>query len=423
MVKHLLLTGCTGLLGQYLLRDLLLEDVPLAVVIRARKDETAHARLDQLLGYWENELGRSLPRPVCLEGDLTAPGLGLSDSERTWVARHCGSVLHNAASLTFVGKDRTQEPWLSNLTGTANVLGLCRDAGLGEMHYISTAYVCGQRPGLIFENDFDRGQEFRNDYEHCKFEAEKLVRTADFLDRVTVYRPAIIVGDSRTGYTTTYHGLYAYIYFVWLYTQLKARDADGRLNAEMRLNLTGDEQRNLVPVDWVSAVTTHLFHHPEYHGQTYHLTPVQPVTARELGDALCRQFNMYGPRYAGPDALQIGELNDLEKMFYEFVAQYQPYWNEEPRFDSRNTQAAAAHLPCPPIDAACLARLMDFGVRDQWGKRRKKRIARRPQASRLTWRAVQRGSLRSKKQFSVFSENDSGRREENALLSGRYRFH
>jgi nucleoside-diphosphate-sugar epimerase len=376
MAKHLLLTGCTGLLGQYLLRDLLLEGVAVAALIRSRKDEPAAERLEQVVGHWEGELARPLPRPVCLEGDITRPGLGLSDPARAWVARHCGSVLHNAASLTFVGKDRAKDPWLSNMTGTAHVLDLCKRAGLGELHYVSTAYVCGLRTGVNHEDEFDHAQQFRNDYENSKFGAEKLARSADHLDRLTVYRPAIIVGDSRTGYTTTYHGLYAYLYFGYLYTQLRPREPDGRLRADLRLNLTGDECRNLVPVDWVSAVTTHVVQRPGLHGRTYHLTPLRPVTARELEAAVTRRFDIYGPVFGGPDALREGDLNDLEKMFYEYVAQYQPYWREEPRFDCRNTRAAAGHLPCPPIDAACLERLIDFAVADQWGKGRKKKPRR-----------------------------------------------
>jgi hypothetical protein len=46
---------------------------------------------------------------------------------------------------------------------------------------------------------------------------------------------------------------------------------------------------------------------------------------------------------------------------------YEPYWAEEPLFDCRNTLAAVPHLPCPPIDADCLRRLIDFAVRDRWG--------------------------------------------------------
>ncbi len=368
MPKHLLLTGATGQVGQYLIRDLLLEGQPVAALVRSQGNRSARDRLESILTRWESELGRPLARPVCLEGDVTAPGLGLSAGDRDWAARHCGGVLHNAASLTFVGTDRDKDPWLSNLTGTGHVLDFCRRAGIRELHYVSTAYVCGKRSGVVREADLDCGQEFRTDYEHCKCEAEKLVRAADFLDAPTVYRPAMIVGDSRTGYTATYHGLYPYLQFAYLVSQYAPRGADGRWHAPLRLNLTGDEGRNLVPIDWVSAVMTHVLLHPDLHGRTYHLTPPEPVTARTIEKAMSTRLSYYGPSFDGPDALAQGPLNELEKQFYEYVSIYQPYWNQEPVFDSANTLAAAPHLPCPAVDVPYLHRLMDYAIEDRWGK-------------------------------------------------------
>ena len=370
MLKNLLLTGATGLVGQYLLRDLLLSGMPVTVLIRSQGDQSAQERLDQVLAYWEKELYRKLPRPVCLEGDITLPGLGLSKEARRWAAKHCTAVLHNAASLTFSGKDKSADPWLSNLTGTANILAFCRETGVRQLHYMSTAYVCGKRPGTIFESDLEHEHGFRNDYEECKFEAEKLVRSAPFLDSLTVYRPATIVGDSRTGYTATYHGLYSYFQFAWMLRQYANLQEDGRWCVPMRINVTGDEGRNLIPVDWVSAVTTHLLLDSQYHGQTYHLTPLEPVTAREIEEAMCGYFGYYGPVFVGPDGLADAPLNEVEQRFYEYVDRYAPYWSKEPVFDCSNTRAAASSLPCPRIDAACLRRLIDFAVQDRWGKRR-----------------------------------------------------
>ncbi len=377
MAGHLLLTGGTGLVGRYLVRDLLLEGQPLALLVRGREGESAGQRVDALLAHWEAELGRPLPRPVCLEGDVSLPDLGLSASARRWVAGHCRAVLHNAASLKFVNPDRRHDPWLSNLTGTEHVLEMCRQLGPRELHYVSTAYVCGRREEPVLESELDCGQSFRNDYECSKFEAEQRVREADHLERLTVYRPAIIVGDYRTGFTTTYHALYAYFHFAWLYDRSHEREPDGRLHAPLRLNLTGAERRNLVPVDWVSEVIAHLVLHPEHHGHTYHLTPPKPVTAGEIQKAMADYFNLYGPTFSGPAVLEKNDLNDLERAFYDAVTTYQPYWQTEPRFDCANTRRAAPHLGCPPIDQACLRRLIDFAVRDEWGKRRRKRGARK----------------------------------------------
>jgi nucleoside-diphosphate-sugar epimerase len=369
MLNHLLLTGATGLVGQYLLRDLLQEGTPLAVLIRSQGKDSAQERLEQVIAHWEKELYRKLPRPVCLEGDITLPDLGLSRDARRWAAKHCTAVLHNAASLTFFGKDRSSDPWLSNLTGTSNMLSFCRETGVRELHYMSTAYVCGKRPGTIFESELEHDHGFRNDYEHCKFEAEKLVRSAPFLDSLTVYRPATIVGDSQTGYTATYHGLYSYFQFAWMLRQYANLQPDGRWHVSLRINLTGDECRNLIPVDWVSAVTTHLLLNPEHHKQTYHLTPLEPVTARQIEEAMSEHFGYYGPAFVGPDGLA-GPLNEVEQKFYDYVERYAPYWSKEPVFDCTNTRTAAPHLPCPQIDSACLHRLMEFAIQDRWGKRR-----------------------------------------------------
>ena len=150
-----------------------------------------------------------LPRPVVIEGDLLSKGLGLEGADVRWLSRHCTSVIHNAASLSFHSRERDDEPWLSNVTGTRQVLDLCRRTGIRQFHHVSTAYVCGLRNGRILESELDAAQEFGNDYERSKIEAERMVRDADFLSPVTVYRPSIIVGDSRTGRTTTYHGFYA----------------------------------------------------------------------------------------------------------------------------------------------------------------------------------------------------------------------
>jgi thioester reductase-like protein len=370
---HVLLSGASGLVGQYLLRDLLLEGQPVAVVIRSQGKKSAEQRLEQILDYWERDTNKSLPRPKCLEGDIGQEDLGLSKEDRAWVADHCRSIIHNAASLTFFGKDRDQEPWLSNYTGTAHVLDFCRRARVREMHYMSTAYVCGRRTGVIRENEFECGQEFRNDYEECKFEAEKLVRAANFFDQLTVYRPAVIVGDSHTGYTATYHGLYSYLQFVWLMVRMLPHDDDDRIYYPCRLTLTGEERRNLIPVDWVSAVTSHIFLNPSLHGQTYHLTPLEQVTARESHDAMMRYFNFYGPTFVGPGELDPASMNDYEKMFYEYVSRYMEYWSVEPVFDCSHTLAAAPDLPCPTIDAACWQRLIDYAVQDRFGKRRDKR--------------------------------------------------
>src|SRR5205085_10688824 len=96
-----------------------------------------------------------------------------------------------------------------NVDGTGNVLGLCAGCEkLGLFNYVSTAYVAGDRSGVVYEHELALGQGFKNHYESTKFQAELWVRQE--LDRVptTIYRPAIVVGDSRTGETSKFDGPY-----------------------------------------------------------------------------------------------------------------------------------------------------------------------------------------------------------------------
>jgi thioester reductase-like protein len=368
MRRFLLLTGATGLVGRYLLRDLLARGIPVAALVRPRGPARGPDRLARIMAAWADVAGPHPARPICLEGDVNAPGLGLSAIQYAWVARHCGRALHAAASLTFRGPDPAGEPWRTNREGTRNVLDFCRRTGIGEFHYVSTAYVCGLRDGVVREDEPTGGSGFRNDYEQSKADAEAEVRAAGFLDRLTVYRPAVVVGDSRTGFTSSYHGLYRYLQFIAVLRRHAAPGSDGRWSLPIRLNLTGDEGRNLVPVDWVSGAVAELVSDTRSHGQTYHLTPSRSVTVRELEAAAAEFYGYHGPTFVGPHGLADGGLNETERRFYEAVSLYEPYWVGEPEFDRTNTLAALPHLPCPEIDRPMLHRLLEFAVRDRWGK-------------------------------------------------------
>ena len=202
-MAYSLLTGPTGLLGSYLLRDALDAGRHIAVLIRPTRSESVRGRVESMLARLEKVGGRVLPRPVVIEGDLTQPGLGIDTASVRWIARHCDAVIHSAANLAWEG-DPPGEPWLSNVQGMHEMLELCRTTGIRQFHHISTAYVCGQREGCVLETELDEGQQFNNDYERSKTAAEKILRSAKHLDSLTVYRPSIIVGDSRTGFTTAF---------------------------------------------------------------------------------------------------------------------------------------------------------------------------------------------------------------------------
>src|SRR3972149_164750 len=132
MTYHLL-TGATGLLGSYLLRDSLRQRHRLAVLVRPTKRESARQRIESILSRCEADLRTPLPRPVMIEGELTEANLGLDGADLRWISRHCRSVIHNAANLTFHSNGREGEPWRSNFDGTRRILELCRTTGIAKL--------------------------------------------------------------------------------------------------------------------------------------------------------------------------------------------------------------------------------------------------------------------------------------------------
>ncbi|MFQ5731099.1 MAG: SDR family oxidoreductase [Planctomycetaceae bacterium] len=375
---YLLLTGATGLLGSYLIRDLLGRGTRLAVLVRATKIASARQRVENLIARWETEAGRALPRPIVLEGDLSQPDLGLGPRGVQWAARNCRAFMHNAASLTFHAEQgRDGEPYRSNLNGTRNVLEFCEQADLREFHHVSTAYVCGKRLDRVLESELDVGQELGNDYEISKFESERLVRSADFLKSVTVYRPGIIVGDSFTGFTTTFHGFYVPLKLVS--TLMKRTAAVGLTSEQIAtpiriggnrlrqvLKLTGKEHKNLVPVDWVSAVMSHVYCNRDHHGKTYHLTPRQRVPVKLMQQTIEDAFIKYTVLTSKATETAVNWA-DFEQHYTEQMRVYQSYWGDDPEFDCTNTLDAAPHLPCPDMDRDLLMRQCRFAIESNFG--------------------------------------------------------
>ncbi|MEZ6130875.1 MAG: SDR family oxidoreductase [Planctomycetaceae bacterium] len=380
---YTLITGATGLVGRYLLRDLLLNGHDLAVVVRASKREDPQDRIEQILQHWEAELGRALPRPVVLSGDIAEAGFGLSEEDRQWVKDNVNCIMHSAAILEFYGEDRSGEPWRTNLGGTRNMIALCRELDIRDIHYVSTAYVAGMTTDRVMEDSLDNGQTFRNDYEHSKFLAEKEVRAIDFADHVTIYRPAVISGDSVTGYTNTYHGIYLYLRLMALMIPSVPIGENGKRHTPVRLRFTGDERRNVIPVDWISAVMVRLFETPEARGGTYHMAPDKPLKARDMIEWCGEFFNSTGVEFMGPDyvyeELKREDNEDqwlFERMVIDNMGTYEPYESTDNVFDMTNMKRFAADIVCPEIDRTVIYRYIEFGEADRWGKSRPPKLDR-----------------------------------------------
>ncbi len=354
-----LLTGSTGLLGQFLLADLLRSRCPVTVLVRDSRVGTAQERVELLLRRFEDSSGRRLPRPIVLTGDLTLPGLGLDSRDHMWLKRHCHAVIHSAASLSFkpAAEHPDNEPFRTNVEGTRQLVEFCQAAGINEFHDISSSYVCGLRSGRILETDGDFGQSFSNDYEQSKLIAEQLVHDAGF-QRTTVYRPSIVVdptpGSIQLGDRTIY---YAFNVLRLIWQRFGEVDIDQLLRT---IGLTGNERKNVVDASWVARTIVEIYRRPKLHGMTYHLTNPCGTSLRDLIVAFQKVLR---PRRLGttislersPDSPNgWGELTGI---IDQFVETFTPYFRDDPVFDQTHLKGALAECQtpnCPEIDHVTL---------------------------------------------------------------------
>lgn len=224
-------------------------------------------------------------RAEILVGDVCDMDLGLSSLEYRALSREV-TWIHHLAGIYFMGVDRETARRV-NVVGTRSILDLARDAGrLERVVHWSTAMVSGDRRGTFYEEDLDAGQKFHNDYERTKFDAEKLVQGALRHLPITVVRPGIIVGDSRTGEIDKLDGPYYLMVLI-------ATNASG-----LRLPLLGrgDAPLHLVPIDYVIDAAWHCARSEGAAGKTFHIVDPHPLSARAVFEGVAEHAQTEKPR-------------------------------------------------------------------------------------------------------------------------------
>jgi thioester reductase-like protein len=362
-----LLTGATGFVGMELLvRYLERTDRTIYALVRARDARHADERMRETL---ESALGTAEPfagRVRALAGDITEPGMGLHPGIAYEMAQAVTEVVHGAASVSFDMDLETSRK--VNVEGTREMLEFAvfcqRHGGLRRFTYISTAYVAGEHHGDFGEDDLDVGQRFRNPYEQSKFEAEQLIARYRGQLPITVARPSIIVGDSASGWTSSFNVLY------WP-TRALARGSYPVLPARRRSPV------DVVSVDYVADAVYALTQAPDAAGGTYHLTSSQDATSiGELLAIACAKLGCKAPPLISPllyrrvIAPLMGRLQPRRREFLRATATYVPYFAVRAHYDSARAREAlepAGISPAPLGDY--YSRLIDYALLTRWGGR------------------------------------------------------
>jgi thioester reductase-like protein len=287
-------------------------------------------------------------------GDITAPGLGLGGAAAKALAKKVTGCFHLAAVYDLaVAKDVGMR---INVEGTKNVLEFLAGAkGLSRLDYVSTAYVSGTAVGTFRETDLDVGQSFKNHYEETKFLAEAAVKESGL--PAAIYRPGIVVGDSRTGETAKFDGPYF---------ALNAMSLLPSPGAFLRIG-DGAAEVNLVPIDYVLEAIAQLGSWDGAIGRTYHLTDPAPETALGVAELLAKSI---GKSFVFvPVPLPLAKLAFVAPQVSRWLGmpgQTLDYFDHPVHYDSARATRDLARfgLECPPF-RAYVQRLVAF-----WKKKR-----------------------------------------------------
>jgi thioester reductase-like protein len=340
------LTGCTGYIGAHVAANLLADSsAELNLLVRARSAQEANERLWRALQLHMEfalfeELLQSRIHVFC--GDITEPRFGLDEAAYRELVRSTDSVIHCAASLNR----KSEKSCLNvNLRGTLEVIQLAMrardDHGLRRFSHVSTVAVAGQRSNEVVEEDsaIDWSRSDYDPYARTKKFCEHMVRQLLPDVQRTIFRPSIVLGDSRQAETNQFEMVRAFVFLAGL----------------PALPFQPGARLDIVPVDYVAGAISmlHMKENPAH--EIYHLSSgTDSETFVQLTDALAKAQGKRGPVFApglegtsekviralAGRAGKIGGLATLLKVFLPYLV-----WNTV--FDNRRVVAEMGRKPAP----------------------------------------------------------------------------
>lgn len=345
--RKVLFTGFPGFIGARLLPRLLElnRDIELACLVQERFLDLAQSAIKELADAHPH----TAERITTVVGDITQPDLGMAKSEAQALKKEIREAHHLAAVYDLAVK--REVAFRINVEGTRNVLAFLQDCPhLDRLHYVSTAYVSGDAEGVYRETDLDLGQGFKNFYEETKYLAEVEVAKSE-LPR-TVYRPGIVVGDSRTGETGKFDGPY----FV-----LAAMERMPSPGFFPRLG-SGDNTVNLVPVDFIVESYARLSSVEASLGKTYNLTDPAPLSTYEMAKVMAKELGKTFVYLPVPVFLaKFAFSPSFVQGFFGMPVQTLDYFDHPCQYDCSQATAdlKALGIACPPF-SSYVGKLVDF---------------------------------------------------------------
>lgn len=269
--ETIFLTGFPGFIAERLVGRLAKPETQFFLLVQPQFVKKALADLEKIASQTQTPLENF----ALIEGDITRENLGIIAEDLETVRAETTDVFHLAAVYDLaVPRDLA---FRVNVEGTKNVNAFVKMLpNLRRYNYVSTCYVAGRRTGAILETELAHDAGFRNFYEETKYLAELEVENLKEEVPVTIFRPSVVVGDSQTGETAKYDGIYYLIQYLRKAPNLLRFINVGNKNVRL----------NLVPVDFVVEGLAALARDENAVGKTIALADPAPLTTEEIFDAI-----------------------------------------------------------------------------------------------------------------------------------------
>lgn len=356
------ITGASGFIGKRLVARLL-QRPGSTVYFLSRAGEAD--RVDELRAWWGVDETRAIP----VTGDLTEPLLGISKADQRRLKNKITHFFHLAAIYDLEADAAAQQR--ANVDGTRNTVRLAEEIKARHFHLFSSIAAAGLFEGLFREDMFDEAEQLDHPYFRTKHDSEGIVRRECQVPW-RIYRPAIVVGDSRTGEMDKIDGPY---YFFKLIQKMRRM-----VPAWMPTIGIEGGRINVVPVDFVVAATDHIAHQPGEDGKCFHLVDPTPMRVGDLLNTFARAAHapamairvnaaLFGfiPRHMRKALMALTPVRRVRHAVMKDLGlpdDILNFINYPTRFDCRETQRVlkGTGIEVPPLDSYAW-RLWDYWER------------------------------------------------------------
>ncbi|MRV72206.1 SDR family oxidoreductase [Duganella sp. FT92W] len=344
-------TGATGFIGKRLVRKLLEKK---GSVVYFLMRESSSDKLPALYEYW----GVSKSRAIPVFGDLRSPKLGVSKDDIKQLNKNIDHFYHLAAIYDMLAD--ADEQIAVNVEGTRNTVEFANAIQAGILHHVSSIAAAGMFEGIFREDMFDEAENLDHPYFATKHESEKIVRQ-ETKGAWRVYRPGMVVGDSKTGEMDKIDGPYYFFKLIQRIRQL--------LPPWMPTIGIEGGRINIVPVDYVVNAMHHISHQPDLDGRAFHLTDPEPLRVGEVLNIFCRAAHaptmsirinaaLFGfiPKSIKKGVMALTPVRRVRDAVMKDLGlppDLMNFINYPTRFDNRDTTKAlkGTGIACPPLDS------------------------------------------------------------------------